>query len=132
MARTQKDMFNEIIALAKANDRQDIVEFAEARITAITKKSAKASSKRDAEREALLAITLEALGDKKMSIADLMGGDAVLGTLTNQKISSLLSKLVGDGKVERVKEGKIMHYYNPEKYEPTDTEENEGDDEVEA
>ena len=116
MAKTQKEMFAEIIALAKANDRQDIVDFAEARITAITKKSAKASNKRDAEREALLKITLEALGDRKMSIADLMSGDAVLGTLTNQKISSLLSKLVGEGKVERVKENKIMHYYNPEKY----------------
>jgi hypothetical protein len=129
MAKTQKEMFEQIIALAKANDRQDIVDFAEGRITAITRKSAKASSKRDAEREALLAITLEALGDKKMSIADLMSGDAVLGTLTNQKISSLLAKLVDDGKVERVKENKIMHYFNPEKYEPADTE--DSDDEVE-
>ena len=37
---TQKDMFNEVIALATANGREDIVKFAEERIAALDKKSA--------------------------------------------------------------------------------------------
>ena len=37
---TQKDMFNEVIALASANGREDIVKFAEERIAALDKKSA--------------------------------------------------------------------------------------------
>ena len=37
---TQRDYFNEIIELAKANERKDIVEFAEGRIAVLDKKSA--------------------------------------------------------------------------------------------
>ena len=122
---TQKEMFQEIITLAEASDRTDIVEFAKGRILAITKKSAKQSSKRDAEREALLSIIYESIGDQKVSIGMLMASDPALGTLTSQKISSLLKILVDDGKVDKVKEKKIMYYFIPDLYTPDD---DDGDD----
>lgn len=115
--KTHKDFYNDIIELAQANDRDDIVAFAQGRILALTKKSAKASAKVDEQREIILSILMDLLADgSKKNIATLMSEDSLLGTLTNQKISSMLTILVNEGKVAKKKEKKIMFYYRPDVY----------------
>ena len=59
---TQKDMFNEVIALATANGREDIVKFAKERIAALDKKSAnRKPSKNQTANEEIKAEILEFL-----------------------------------------------------------------------
>lgn len=103
---TKKDMFNEIIALATANEREDIVEFAKKEIALLAKrnsKSDKALAKREAEKKELEHQVLEVLLEsteplRTMEIANLMG-------VSPQKATPVLRRLVesGDISVEKVK-----------------------------
>ena len=58
--KTQKDFFNDIIALAEANDLKDIADFARDRIRKLDSKNSKASKKRIAEVAENEALVLEA------------------------------------------------------------------------
>jgi len=58
--KTQKDFFNDIIALAEANDCKDIADFARDRIRKLDSKNSKASKKRIAEVAENEALVLEA------------------------------------------------------------------------
>ena len=95
---TQRDYFNEIIALAKANDRQDIVEFAEGRIAVLDKKAAnKKATKTQEENVALFEVIKGVLTAEGQTVTEIMAKDATLSTLSNQKVSALLRLMVADG-----------------------------------
>ena len=97
---TQRDYFNEIIALARANGRNDLVEFAEGRIEALDKKSAnKKPTKAQAENEVYKAEVLAVLTEEKVTVSDLMKKSNVLSDLSNQKVTAVLKSLIEDGKV---------------------------------
>ena len=98
---TQKDMFNEIIALAKANDRQDIVEFAEDRIEKLSRKSEnKKPTKAQVENESIKDVILEVLSEVGVATATAIATDPRVG-VSNQKVTALLRQLKEDGKVVR-------------------------------
>ena len=106
---TQKEMFNEIIALATKNGRSDIVEFAKGRIAVLDKKSENRSqTKTQKENENLKGLILKVLSGAKagMTITEIQSKNEILGSLSNQKVSAITRLLVSDGKVIRDDSGK--------------------------
>ena len=104
---TQRDFFNEIIALAEANEREDIVEFAKGRIAVLDKKSGnKKPTKTQEENEVLKGVILETLTNEGVTVSELQSKNEVLGTLSNQRVSAILRQMVADGKVAKTIEKK--------------------------
>ena len=107
---TQKEMFNEIIALATKNGRSDIVEFAKGRIAVLDKKSENRSqTKTQKENENLKVLILKVLNSAKagMTITEIQNKDEILGSLNNQKVSAILRNMVKEGTVTRDTSTKI-------------------------
>ena len=97
---TNREMFNEVIELAKGNSRQDIVEWANGRIAQLDKKSA--NRKPAAEKEENIELTNAIVNvlegaTEKMSTTEI--GSAV--GISTSKATSLLKGLVASGKVTR-------------------------------
>ena len=105
---TNKEMFNEVIELAKDNGRQDIVEWANGRIAQLDKKTANRKPAAEKEENIKLAnAIIDVLGGatEKMSTTEI--GSAV--GISTSKATSLLKGLVSTGKVVReVVKGKPM------------------------
>ena len=106
---TMKDMFNEIIALAKANDRQDIVEFAEDRIEKLSRKGGNSKpTKTQIENEGIKDVILEVLAEMGAVSATAIATDPRVG-VSNQKVTALLRQLKDEGKVVRTEDkGKAL------------------------
>ena len=96
---TQRDYFNEIIALARANDLADIVEFAQSRIEMLNKKkSGTKPTKAQEQNEVLMKEILSVLTSEGATVSEIQTKSEVLTGLSNQKISALMKKLVDGGK----------------------------------
>lgn len=110
---TQKDYFNEIIALAKDNGRDDLVIFAEGRIAQLEKKAgSKKPTKTQAENEGIKDIVRAALGsvNKAVTVTELQGLDEALGALSNQRVSALLRQMVEADEVVKTVEKKKSYF----------------------
>jgi HSP90 family molecular chaperone len=110
---TQKDYFNEIIALAKDNGRNDLVIFAEGRIAQLEKKAgSKKPTKTQAENEDIKDTIRAALGsaDKAVTVTELQGLDEALGALSNQRVSALLRQMVKANEVVKIVEKKKSYF----------------------
>lgn len=99
---TKKDKFNAIIEiLVDAEDASDLIDFCEAEIAALDKKSAKAkaaAAEKKAEADPLADAVLAALTDEFQVIADVTDAiDPALGA-TAAKVGYRLRALVADGK----------------------------------
>jgi len=109
----QRYYFNEIIALAKANDRQDLVDFAEYRIEVLNRKSSnKKPTKTQVENEGYKNIIRSALAtaDEGVTVTELQRLDDTLGTLSNQRVSALLRQMVESGEVTKTIEKKKSYF----------------------
>ena len=110
---TQRDYFNEIIALAKANERNDLVEFCESRIALLEKKTSKVSAKKTAEVDANTTAVYDAL----VAVGKAVTVTELTKTATNavkdfapQKTSAYLKKLVESGKAVKTTEKKVSYF----------------------
>ena len=93
--KTQKDFYNDIIALAESMDRVDIVEFCEGRLEVLDKKSKnKKATKTQEENEVYKATILSVLSaDEGMTIAEIIKADNAFAEFSPQKMSALLTQL---------------------------------------
>jgi DNA-binding transcriptional regulator GbsR (MarR family) len=110
---TQKDYFNEIIALAKENGRDDLVTFCEDRIEKLSKKSAsKKPTKTQIANEDIKAtlVTILTELDNPSTVSEIMTDSRLESGLSNQKVSSLLKQLRDDGTVVRIEEKGKAYY----------------------
>lgn len=108
---TQRDFYNEIIALAEANEREDIVEFAKGRIAVLDKKSAnKKPTKTQEENEVLKGVILDTLTVDGVTVSELQSKNEVLGGLSNQRVSALLRQMVTDGAVVKTVDKKKSYF----------------------
>ena len=118
---TEREFYKMIIDMAKENERQDIVDFANKKIEQLNRK---ASGSRK-ENETTIEITNMVYGilvqaNEKMTISQLLQNDILknytyedgkeIKHLTNQKLSPVLNKLVKENKVIRVAEGKKVYF----------------------
>lgn len=104
--KTQKQYFEEIIALAKANDRDDLAEFAEGRIAQLVKKasSKKPTKAQEANENIKTAILSVLSADKGMTASEVLKASDEFSNFSNQKISALLKQLVESGEVIKTTE----------------------------
>ena len=110
---TQKDYFNEIIALAKANGRDDLVTFAEGRIEVLNKKTTnrkptKAQVENDNIKTVIKSVLLNC--DSGVTVTDIQKMNDELGELSNQKISALLRQMVDDKEVVKTSDKKKSYF----------------------
>lgn len=118
---TERELYGMIIDLAKENERQDIIDFANKKIEQLNRK---ASGSRK-ENETTIEITnmvydILVQANEKMTISQLLQNDILknytyedgkeIKHLTNQKLSPVLNKLVKENKVIRVAEGKKVYF----------------------
>jgi hypothetical protein len=109
--KTLKDYFNEIIALAEENGRDDLVEFAKGRIEVLNKKTARKPSKTDEANAHIKEVIVETLsGVEKATVSELIKLNDELRELSNQKVSALLRQLVETGKVEKFVDKKKSYF----------------------
>lgn len=105
---TKKEMFAEIVTVATAAEREDIVEFANKEIELLNKRSSKESKAAKAkaeERATLKAQVLDFVGGedkpvRTMEIATALG-------VSPQKITPVLSAMVKDGDLNATVEKKV-------------------------
>lgn len=96
---TQKDYFNEIIALAQENGRDDLVAFCEDRIEKLSRKSgSKKPTKTQVENEGIKDTIVEVLGEIAPATATMIATDPRVN-VSNQKVSALLRQLIENGDV---------------------------------
>ena len=108
---TQRDFYNEIIALAKDNDRNDIVEFAEGRIAVLDRKAEnKKPTKTQEENEGIKTEILNVLTNEGATVTEIQSKSIVLGDLSNQRVSALLRQLIADGKVVKTVDKKKSYF----------------------
>ena len=119
---TKKDRFMEIMEIANEMNREDLVDFCKHEIELLEKKASKSSeSKSKKENAELMNILYEELAEigKAVTIGEFMklSPTVVEKELSNQKISSLFTKMK-DEKIHRVViKGKAYFSVIPEEME---------------
>lgn len=111
--KTINEMLNEVIALAKENNREDIVAFATERIEINNRKRAnQTKTKTQVENENLKEVIVETLTslDKAVTISEIQEANSELATLSNQKISALLKQLVDSQAITKVIEKRKAYF----------------------
>jgi hypothetical protein len=109
---TKKEMFAQI--MANYNLTEEERAFVQHEIELLEKKSSKSGqTKTQKENEILMEQLVVALGEmeKAVTISEFQGNSkAEVATLSNQKISALLKKLVESGKVVKTVEKKKSYF----------------------
>ena len=108
---TKKDMFNEVIALAEAADRQDIVDFANHEIELLNKRNSadsKAKAKKAAENAVIADKIVEFLAGAENAQTTLEVATAV--GVSTQKATPILTSLVNGGRVAKTTEKRKVFY----------------------
>lgn len=113
---THKEYYNEIKAVLESVERDDLIAFVDGRLEALEKKSTgKKENPNAKENEKAKEELLSILADgAPRTIASLMAEGALLGTLTNQRISYIANALIKEGKVEKKKYKKYVYYFDSE------------------
>ena len=97
--KTLKDYYNDIIALATENGRDDLVSFCKDRIEKLGRKStSKKPTKTQVENEGIKDVILEVLGEVAPATATMIATDPRVN-VSNQKVSALLRQLIESGEV---------------------------------
>lgn len=108
--KTQVELYKELRAIAQT---QEQIDFIDKKIEQVEKKNAtKGETKVQKENLVLIDIIKETLGelDTKARITDIQNANEKLATLSNQKISALLKKLVDSNEVIKTLEKKIAYF----------------------
>lgn len=115
---TKKDFYNEIITMATANERQDIVEFCEHEIELLNKKRTNGNKKANEKMEQGVELVYDALVEcGKVTATELIAKSDLtaiandIGVVTTQKVSAYLNKLVDCGRVGKVTEKKKTYFF---------------------
>ena len=111
---TQRDYFNELIALATENDRTDLVKFCEGRIAQLDKKTAtRKPTKAQVENENLKPVILAILSENEnpMTCSQILLDERIEKGTSSQKVSAILKKMVENDKtVEKTVDKRISYF----------------------
>lgn len=109
--KTKKVYFNELLKIVKGN--VELENFINHEIELLNKKgSNKTPSKNQIANESIKVAILEVLTEnaKPLTISDIQNANENLATLSNQKISALLTQLVNESKVVRTIDKKKAYF----------------------
>lgn len=108
---TQRDYFNEVVELAKANGRDDLVEFAKGRIAVLDKKAEnKKPTKTQEENVAIKNEIASVLTSEGATVTEIQSKSEMLGGLSNQRVSALLRQMIADGAVVKTVDKKKSYF----------------------
>ena len=108
---TQRDYFNEVVELAKANSRDDLVEFAKGRIAVLDKKAEnKKPTKTQEENVAIKNEIASVLTSEGATVTEIQSKSEMLGGLSNQRVSALLRQMIADGVVVKTVDKKKSYF----------------------
>lgn len=110
---TKKEMFT-LIATVNANNAE-IVDFCNHEIELIDKRSStKSPSKTQKENEVLMDILEEALQnlDAPVTVTELIVTTGAISSLSNQKVSAVLRKMVESGRAIKTVEKKKTYFFH--------------------
>ena len=110
---TQRDYFNEIIAMAEANGRTDLADFARGRIEALDKKSANKKPTKTQEANEVLKDTIEDVlseSGKALTVTEILASGKFEALTSPQKISALLKQMIEAGRVAKSVEKKVSRF----------------------
>ena len=110
---TKRDNFNEIRAIVEDMGREDLVAFIDNELDLLARRASKKSlTKTQKANLELVEVVFNALASHKdaITVSDLIASDENLATLSTQKVSALLKKLVDAERVVKVTEkGKTLY-----------------------
>lgn len=111
--KTQREFFNEIIALAEANGRTELVDFAKGRIAVLDKKSANKKPTKTQEANEVLKDTIEDVlseSDGAMTVTEILASGKFEALTSPQKISALLKQMIEAGRVVKTVDKKVSRF----------------------
>jgi len=109
---TQRDYYNEVIALAEEAGRQDIVEFAKGRIAQLEKKTGtKKPTANQEENEAIKAELRKVLTTEGATVTDILTRSPLFEKVTNQRMSAILRQMKLAGEVDKYTEKKKTYFF---------------------
>lgn len=115
---TKREMFAEIIAMAKASGRDDIKAFAEHEIQLLEKKASHSGgmTANQKQNEAILPTILSALEivGRPVTLTELQAEVPSMAEFSNQKLSALMKKLVDTHKVIKTSDKRKSLFSLPE------------------
>ena len=111
---TKRDYFSRLIEIvegANVDNSEEIINFLNHEIE-LSKKKSNVKTKTQKENEGLMEVVFNALAEvgRPVTVTELMGANAEVGTMSNQKVSALLKKLKDAGKVVRVDDKKKAYF----------------------
>lgn len=118
---TERELYGMIIDLAKENERQDIIDFANKKIEQLNRK-AKGSRKENETSIEIANMVYDTLvkANEKMTISQLLQDKTIKDYtyedgketkyLTNQKLSAILNKMAKENKIVRIAEGRNVYF----------------------
>lgn len=121
--KTNKDFFNEVIAISGAN--KELAEWAAKQIKTLEKKAAnRKPTKEQVANIGLKADILETLKaiNKPATVSELLATGRFEATITNQKLTSLLTQMVKTKEVVRETDKKKAFYSVPSEDENEESE----------
>ena len=108
---TKREVINAMLADENIKANQMFVDYLEHEIELLDKKAAnRKPTKTQKENAELADVVLAVLTDEGATVSEIQTKDATLGSLSNQKVASLLNGLVKAGKVDKISEGKKSLY----------------------
>lgn len=108
---TKRDVLNYMIETYSKDEK--VVEYATHEIELLDKKASyKGETKVQKENVAIMETIVETLSElaKPSRIADIQGANETLSTLSNQKMSALLKKLVDNKTIVKTTDKKITYF----------------------
>lgn len=118
---TERELYGMIIDLAKENERQDIIDFANKKIEQLNRKAS--SSRKENETSIEIANMLYdtlVKANEKMTISQLLQDKTIKDYtyedgketkyLTNQKLSAILNKMAKENKILRIADKKNVYF----------------------
>lgn len=123
---TERELYGMIIDLAKENERQDIIDFANKKIEQLNKKASGSRKENETTIEiANMIYDILIKANEKMTISQLLQNETLknytytdgkeIKHLTNQKLSAILNNKManpkeGNAKVVRTQQGKNVYF----------------------
>ena len=107
---TKKEMF--ALIMGEVAHNEEMVAFLKHEIELLEKKRGSADSKKSEEHKVimdLIRVRLVALA-KPVTVSELQFADSELAKLSNQKVSSMLKKMVDNGEVVKTVEKKVSYF----------------------
>jgi len=103
---TKKDYFKALLAIDEVADNEELVKFINHELELLGKKADKKPTKEQEANKVLMDKIVAVMTSEGATASDIAKKSDDLKDLSNQKVSSMLRKLVEDGRVVKYAEGK--------------------------